>query len=78
MTGKTIPITLATVVTALAFAAPGGAQRSMIPECLESPTLCQPTTSKPSGKTKNQGVRPRTQPTSNGDGTWRAGDRIMY
>ena len=77
MTGKMIPLTLATIGAALAFAAPAGAGGSAIPECLESPGLCQPAGSKPTGKPQ-QDARLRTQPRANNDGTWRAGNHIMY
>jgi hypothetical protein len=77
MTGKTIPVTLATVVAALAFAVPAGAQGSMIPECLETPALCQPVGSKPAGKPRSQDLRPKAQPKVSADGTWRAGNHVM-
>lgn len=77
MTGKMIPLTLASVGAALAFAVPAGAQGSMIPECLESKALCQPASSKPPGKPGGQNVRLRSQPKVNADGTWRAGNHIM-
>ena len=77
MTGKMIPLTLATVGAALAFAVPAGAQSSMIPECLESKALCQPAGSKPASKPRGQDVRLRSQPKVNADGTWRAGNHIM-
>ena len=77
MTVKTIPLTLATVSAALAFAAPASAGGSMIPECQQSKALCQPTGSQPAGKPRSQDVRPRSQPKLNTDGTWRAGNHIM-
>ena len=77
MTGKMIPLTLATASAALAFAVPAGAGGSMIPECLETPALCQPVGSKPADKPRNQGVRLKAQPKVNADGTWRAGSHIM-
>jgi len=78
MTGKTIPLTLATIGAALAFSVPAGAQGSAIPECLDSPALCKPTVSKPAEKSGGKAVRLRTQPKVNFDGTWRAGSHIMY
>ena len=78
MTGKLIPLTLATVGAALAVAVPAGARGSMIPECLDSKVLCEPSGSKPAGKPRKQEARPRIQPTINTDGTWRAGNHIMY
>jgi hypothetical protein len=77
MTGKMIPLTLATFAVTLAFAVPAGAQGSMIPECLESKALCQPVGSKPAGKPQSQNVRLRSQPKLNADGTWRAGNHTM-
>ena len=77
MTGKTIPAILATVGAALAFAVPVGAQGSMIPECRETPALCQPVGSKPAGKPRGHDLRLKAQPKVNADGTWRAGDHIM-
>jgi hypothetical protein len=76
MTGKTIPVTLASVGAALAFAVPAGAQGSMIPECRETPSLCQPG-SQPAGKLRGQNLWLKVQPKVNADGTWRAGDHIM-
>ena len=40
--------------------------------------LCEPVGSKPAGKPRSQVARPRIQPTVNTDGTWRAGNHIMY
>ena len=76
MTRKTIPLTLATVGAALAFAVPAGAGGSMIPECRESPELCQPAGSKPD-KHRKQNVRLKAQPRANTDGTWQAGNHVM-
>ena len=76
MTGKMIP--LATVAAALAFAAPANAGGSAIPECLQTPALCQPVASKPAEKPRNQsGARLKAQPKVSADGTWRAGNHIM-
>lgn len=77
MTGK-IPLTIVTIGAALAFAAPAGAGGSMIPECLESPGLCQEVGSKPGEKPQGQNVRLRIQPKVNADGTWRAGNHVMH
>jgi hypothetical protein len=76
MTRKTIPLTLATVGAALVFAVPAGAGGSMIPECRESPGLCQPASSKPDVHRK-QNVRLKAQPRVNTDGTWQAGNHVM-
>ena len=78
MIGKVIPLTLATVGAALAFAAPAGAAGSRIPECLDSEALCNQVGVEQAGQPQSQNARPKIKPTVNADGTWRAGDRIMY
>ena len=78
MAGKLIPLTLSTLGAALAFAVPAGAQGSKIPECPASTTLCPAVGSPATEPRRGQGAWLRIQPTVNSDGTWRAGDRIMY
>jgi anti-sigma factor RsiW len=78
MTRKAIPLTFATIGAALAFAAPAGAAGSRIPECLDSQALCQQVGVEQAGQPQGPNARPKIKPTVNADGTWRAGDRIMY
>jgi len=78
MTRKVIPLTFATIGAALAFAAPAGAAGSRIPECLDLEALCSQVGFAPAGQPQSQNARPKIKPTANADGTWRAGDRIMY
>jgi hypothetical protein len=76
MTPK-IPLTIVTVGAALAFAVPAGAHSSRV-GCLESTAACQPVGKRPIDKTRSHSVRPRIQPKLTGNGTWRAGNHIMY
>ena len=78
MTRKLIPFTLATIGATLAFAAPAGAAGSRIPECLDVEALCQQVGFEQAGQPQSQNARPKIRPTVNADGTWRAGDRLMY
>jgi hypothetical protein len=76
MTPK-IPLTIVTVGAALAFVVPAGAQSSRV-ACPESTATCQPVGARHIDRARGQDARLRIQPKLSGNGTWRAGNHIMY